>query len=74
MQLEWHEPTEVAIATQLISRQHVVDVLRTAGLMDEADEAARELPDPVEIDRATQFLAPHGITKDALISRMGGSP
>jgi hypothetical protein len=42
--------------------------------MEEADEAARELPDPVEVDRAAQFLAPHGITRDALISRMGGSP
>jgi hypothetical protein len=68
------EAREVAIATQFVSRQHVVDVLRTAGLMEEADEAARELPDPVEIDRAAQFLTPHGITLDALISRMGGSP
>jgi hypothetical protein len=74
VRLEWDEPREVAIATQFVSRQHVVDVLRTAGLMEEADEAARELPDPVEVDRAAQFLAPHGITLDALISRMGGSP
>jgi hypothetical protein len=42
--------------------------------MEEADEAARELPDPVDLDRAVQFLAPHGITLDALVSRMGGSP
>jgi hypothetical protein len=58
----------------MVSRQHVVDVLRTAGMMEEADEAARELPDPVDLDRAAELLAPHGITKDALISRMGGSP
>jgi hypothetical protein len=43
-------------------------------MMEEADEAARELPDPVDLDRAAELLAPHGITKDALISRMGGSP
>jgi len=36
--------------------------------------AARDLPDPVDLDRAAQFLAPYGVTKDALISRMGGSP
>jgi hypothetical protein len=42
--------------------------------MEEAEEAARELPDPVELERAVQLLAPHGVTKDALISRMGGSP
>jgi hypothetical protein len=62
------------IATELVSRQHVVDVLRTAGMMEEADMAARDLPDPVDLDRAARFLAPYGITKDALISRMGGSP
>ena len=43
-------------------------------MMEEADLAARDLPDPVDLDRAAQFLAPYGITKDALISRMGGSP
>ena len=42
--------------------------------MEEADEAGRALPDPVELDRAIQFLAPYGITRDVLISRMGGSP
>jgi hypothetical protein len=42
--------------------------------MEEAEVAARDLPDPVELDRAAQFLAPYGITRDVLISRMGGSP
>jgi hypothetical protein len=61
------------IATQ-VSRQHVVDVLRTAGLSQEADEANRSLPDQIDIERAAQFLQRYGITKDVLISRMGGSP
>jgi hypothetical protein len=42
--------------------------------VEEADEAARGLPDPVEIERAAEFLAPYGVTRDELISRMGGSP
>jgi hypothetical protein len=62
------------IATQFVSRQHVIDVLQTAGLMEAADKAASGLPDPVDLDQAQQFLEPYGITKDALISRMGGSP
>jgi hypothetical protein len=61
------------MATQ-VTRQHVVDVLRTAGLSQEADEANRSLPDEMDIERAADFLQPYGITKDVLISRMGGSP
>jgi hypothetical protein len=57
-----------------IARQQVIDVLRTAGLPDVADEVVGSLPDPVDYDRAAQFLARYGITKDELISRMGGSP
>jgi hypothetical protein len=61
------------IATQ-VSRQHVVEVLRTAGLPEVADEANRSLPEQLDLERAAEFLGRYGITKDALISRMGGSP
>ncbi len=56
------------------SRQDVVDVLRTAGLPEVAEEVSRSLPDPVDFERATKLLYRYGITKDVLISRMGGSP
>ena len=58
----------------LVTRQHVIDILRIAALPDVAEEASRLLPDPVEYDRAERFLAQYGITKDELISRRGGSP
>jgi len=57
-----------------LSRQHVVDVLRKTGLSEEADEALRELPDPVDLDQAAEWCAKYGITRDDLVSRMGGSP
>jgi hypothetical protein len=57
-----------------VTKQHVVDVLRTAGLPEAAAEADRSLPEQMELERAEEFLAPSGITKDVLISRMGGSP
>ena len=57
-----------------VTRQHVVDILRTAGLPDLAQEAHRVLPDPVEYIHAARFLARYGITKDELISLRGGSP
>ena len=57
-----------------VTRQHVVDILRIAGLPKLAGEAYRVLPDPVEYNHAARFLAQYGITKDELISRVGGSP
>jgi hypothetical protein len=57
-----------------VTRQHVVDILRIAGLPELAEEVYRELPDPVEYHRAERFLARYGISKDELISRRGGSP
>jgi hypothetical protein len=57
-----------------VTRQHVVEVLRASGLPEVADEANRSLPEELDLERAADFLAPYGITKDALISRMGGSP
>jgi hypothetical protein len=57
-----------------VTRQHVVEVLRTAGMLEAADEADRSLPEELDLERAAEFLGRYGITKDALISRMGGSP
>jgi hypothetical protein len=56
------------------SKQDVVDMLRRTGLAEIADEAMRVLPDPVDLDRAAGILESYGVTKDELISRMGGSP
>ncbi|HEY7260009.1 MAG TPA: hypothetical protein VH589_00815 [Trebonia sp.] len=39
-----------------------------------ADEVLERLPDPVDLDYLEGLLAPYGVTKDQLISRMGGSP
>jgi hypothetical protein len=56
------------------SRQEVADMLRKAGLREAADEAMRELPDPVDLEFLQEWSGRHGITRDALISQMGGSP
>ena len=52
----------------------MVDLLRRMGYRRQADIAARELPDPVEMDQLVEFADRHGITRDELESRMGGSP
>ncbi|MBE1604349.1 hypothetical protein [Actinopolymorpha pittospori] len=56
------------------SRQVIVDVLRKAGYFKAADEAMRELPDPVDLDDAVEFGEQRGCNPEALISSMGGSP
>ena len=55
-------------------RQWVVDALRRLGYTQAADEAAQELPDPVSVEQLLDFADRHGISKDEVISRMGGSP
>jgi hypothetical protein len=57
-----------------LARKTVVDLLRRAGLADEAEEADRNLPDPVDLEAAAKWGERYGITRDMLVSRMGGSP
>jgi hypothetical protein len=56
------------------SRDEVVRTLRRAGLFTFADEAMQDLPDPVDLDMVQAWGAQRGITRETLISRMGGSP
>lgn len=55
-------------------RQRVVGLLRRLGYTQAADNAARELPDPVSLQQVSEFTDRYRITLDEMISRMGGSP
>jgi hypothetical protein len=55
-------------------RQHVLEVLHRLGYTELADEALRDLPDPVDIKRLQAWAMQHGLSRDELISQMGGSP
>lgn len=57
-----------------MSKQSAVDMLRRMGFSQEADEAEQELPDPVDMEQLREFGDRHGISRDELMSRMGGSP
>jgi hypothetical protein len=52
----------------------VVDLLTHMGYADLAQEAARALPDPVDINELSKWMFDHGVSRDNLISDMGGSP
>jgi hypothetical protein len=55
-------------------KQYLVDTLRRLGFPELADEALRELPDPVDDDQLEAWTTRHGLTRDDVIDRMGGSP
>jgi hypothetical protein len=57
-----------------MTKRELIRVLEQAGLPEVAEEAERSLPDEVDLERAAEFGARYGITRDELISRMGGSP
>ena len=44
------------------------------GYPQEADEALRDLPDQIDLQQLQEFGDRHGISRDELVSRMGGSP
>jgi hypothetical protein len=56
------------------SRQHVIDLLHTLRRPELADEASRDLPDPVDVDQLVAWGSRHGLTHDDIVSQMGGSP
>jgi hypothetical protein len=55
-------------------RQWVVDTLRRLGYTQAADEAAQVLPEQVSVEQLLDFADRYGISRDEVISRMGGSP
>ena len=61
------------IAVQL-SRQHVIDLLRQAGLTEMAEAALHDLPDQVDRGDVAVWGGKWNMDMDYLIDRMGGSP
>ena len=55
-------------------RQWFVNMLRRLGYTEAAEEAARTLPDPVSLEELKQFADRYNISRDEVMSQMGGSP
>jgi hypothetical protein len=62
------------VVAMQVSKQYMIDFLRRWGYREVADEAERDLPDPVELSHAQEWAERHGISRGELIDRMGGSP
>jgi hypothetical protein len=57
-----------------MARNEVAAILTRAGMPEIAARAEAELPDPVDTNELQLFAQRFGLTRDWLISRMGGSP
>jgi uncharacterized membrane protein len=55
-------------------RQWFVNMLRRLGYTEAAEEAERELPDPVSLEELKTFADRYNISRDEVMSQMGGSP
>src|SRR5262249_6601214 len=62
-QRETHRDRSVKVVAML-ARHEIVRILRDAGFPEVAEEAERSLPDEVDLERAIQFGAQHGVTRD----------
>ena len=56
-----------------VSLDHVRDILRHAGLTPEQERSILALPYPADLEQVMAMFARYGVTKDRLISRLGGS-
>ena len=62
-------------APRTMSKEAVIEIIRRAGYPPElVDEVASKLQDPVDLDRDASLLAHYGLTRSALMNRLGGSP
>jgi hypothetical protein len=59
----------------MYDKQHVESVLKRVGVPEDRRKAVMDqIHFPIDLDALQAILAPLGITHDALINRMGGSP
>jgi hypothetical protein len=62
-------------APQAMLKAHVEEILRQVGTPSETiREILESLPDLIDFDQCANVLQKYGITRDQLVSQMGGSP
>jgi hypothetical protein len=56
------------------TKAQVVAIMRRLGMEDKIDQALRELPDVIDIDRDANKLRQLGLGLDTVVDELGGSP
>jgi hypothetical protein len=55
-----------------IDKTQILDLLRSRGEHDKADQAGAELPDQVDTEKDSGLLAKYGIDVKELLGKLGG--
>ena len=55
-----------------IDKSQILDLLRSQGKHDQADQAANELPDQVDTEQHAGLLSKFGLNPAELIGKLGG--
>ena len=59
----------------MFSHAEAQQILLRAGFhQEQIDEVLRGLPDPIDIERDGGALVKHGVSREQLMDRLGGSP
>jgi hypothetical protein len=67
--------TQFDLDSHYLSKAEVLRVLGRLALPEETiAEIGAKLSDPVDLHEAAALLQPYGLTRDSMISRLGGSP
>lgn len=56
------------------TKAQVIAIMRRLGMEDKIDQALRELPDVIDIDRDGKKLRQLGLGLDTIVNELGGSP
>lgn len=56
------------------TKKWLLDMLRRLGYMEAAEDALREMPDEFDLKQLQDFGDRHGISRDEVTDKMGGSP
>ncbi len=57
-----------------IDKEQVLELLRSKGEEEKAEQADRELPDQMDTDGDADLLSSYGLGPQELISKLGGGP
>lgn len=56
------------------SKADVIAMMRRLGMHDRIDEARRDLPERIDLDRDGDKLRALGLGVDSIVNELGGSP
>jgi hypothetical protein len=61
------------MAARIVKKEKILTLMRRLGLGDKVEQAKRELPEEVDLDRHADQLRAFGLGIDSVVDQLGGS-